>query len=238
MKKLSFPLVLLLAASTIFTLYGNNYDNGTNNNPITPRTATTDPGVLVGEIDGKPIRWATRNVDMPGTFAERPESAGRLFQWGTFNGESRHFDPANHAVRDDRDVQVSFHDFGGNHFSAIVSRLVAWTPETTPCPPGWRVPTVDELQALRDVQSEWGELRGVEGRMFGTAPSRLFLPAAGVAEGSAFYWSNTPVTRSTDARRQINARSVNTWHLFLCPVNTNVGTFSRLNAFAIRCVAE
>ncbi|MDR1698223.1 MAG: hypothetical protein LBR75_00145, partial [Prevotellaceae bacterium] len=37
---------------------------------------TEDKGAIINGV-----KWATRNVDMPGTFAETPESAGKLYQW-------------------------------------------------------------------------------------------------------------------------------------------------------------
>jgi len=36
----------------------------------------TDAGVIINGI-----KWATRNVDMPGTFAANPEDAGMFYQW-------------------------------------------------------------------------------------------------------------------------------------------------------------
>ena len=38
--------------------------------------ATYDVGVVINGV-----RWATRNVDAPGTFAKNPESAGNHFTW-------------------------------------------------------------------------------------------------------------------------------------------------------------
>ena len=57
--------ILLLSAILLFGLVACS-DN----------SRTTDEGVV---IEG--IRWATRNVNRPGTFAKNPESMGRLFTW-------------------------------------------------------------------------------------------------------------------------------------------------------------
>ncbi len=51
---------------------------------------TSDIGV---EING--ITWATSNVDASGTFAQKPEDAGKLYQWNrsvaySINGSGRH----------------------------------------------------------------------------------------------------------------------------------------------------
>jgi len=35
-----------------------------------------DEGVVINGV-----KWATRNVDRPNTFAETPESAGMFYQW-------------------------------------------------------------------------------------------------------------------------------------------------------------
>ena len=61
MKKIIYTFVLLFATGIIFTACDRDE----------PNPNQTDAGVV---IDG--IRWATRNVDAPGTFAENPEDAG------------------------------------------------------------------------------------------------------------------------------------------------------------------
>ena len=62
-KKLLITLSILTLFASCGTRSGNN-------------SATHDEGVVINGI-----RWATRNVDMPGTFAETPESAGGFFTW-------------------------------------------------------------------------------------------------------------------------------------------------------------
>ncbi|MDR1809513.1 MAG: hypothetical protein LBR34_03800, partial [Prevotella sp.] len=49
----------------------------------TTTSTTTDPGVVINGV-----RWATRNVDAPGTFAATPESAGMFYQWNRSLGWS------------------------------------------------------------------------------------------------------------------------------------------------------
>ena len=120
-------------------------------------TLTTDPGVMIGNI-----RWATRNVDLPGTFASTPESAGRFFQWGTRLGVTHHW--------------ASTGTVSGWQNTDF---RVAWTPENDPCPQGWRVPTQQELQSLNNVAHIWTSLNDVNGRLFGIAPNQIFLPASG-----------------------------------------------------------
>ena len=97
---------------------------------------------------------------MPGTFAENPEDAGMLFQWNRKK--------AWNAV--DRFVEG---------FDSSFPEGTKWYAENDPCPPGWRVPTEDELRSLVRARGEWTTVNGVNGRTFGTTPNYLFLPAAG-----------------------------------------------------------
>ena len=168
-------------------------------------------------IDG--IRWATRNVDMPGTFAPHPESAGRLFQWGTLNGVTHHW-AATGAVT----------NWNSN------SNRVAWTPDNDPCPPGWRVPTSTELTNFRNQPNEWTQRNGVNGRIFGTAPDQLFLPAAGfrlttngvLSSGGAsgLYWSSTESGTGNAMRLNIGS------------TNSSVSANNRAFGISVRCVAD
>ena len=82
MKKFSYLLCLLFAASVIFSSCRNDDDNPIDQPPgIGSPTATTDPGVMIGGI-----RWATRNVNAPGTFATNPEDFGMYYQWNRRQG--------------------------------------------------------------------------------------------------------------------------------------------------------
>ena len=76
MRKITYLFALLFIASTVFIGCGSDDPLDDPANPNTPTTPTTDPGV---HING--VVWATRNVDTPGTFATRPESAGMLYRW-------------------------------------------------------------------------------------------------------------------------------------------------------------
>ena len=119
-------------------------------------TSRTDEGVVINGI-----RWATRNVDAPGTFTPFPESPGMFFQWN--RREALNWE--NEGVQD--------------MWSVDRPTGTKWYAENAPCPDGWRVPTKEELQQLVDAGSIWTERNGVRGRLFGTAPYQIFLPAAG-----------------------------------------------------------
>ena len=212
MQKLSYTFALLLAASLIFTSCRNN-DN------------TTDPGVVINGI-----RWATRNLDYPGTFAPYPHSTGRLYQWGTLNGETHHW-AATGAIT----------GWNSNSFDRV-----AWTTANDPCPPGWRVPTRAEFDALLNAGYEWTTRSGVNGTVFGSGNNTLFLPAAGFrfADGTltlfdigtltlsdvgtdGYYWSSSPNTHATHAMNLFIWQGINS-------VNRN----PRAHGFSVRCVAE
>ena len=221
MKRLSYTFALFLVASIIFTSHGNNSDSDSINNyppGIGNPTATTDPGVLVGEINRVPIRWATRNVAAYGTFAEYPESAGMFFQWGC------------PQYWNSTDTQVE----GWNSANIVAT---AWYPQYDPCPTGWRVPTQTELAALRDAGARRAIRNGVSGRYFGTYPHHIFLPAAGSRNYSnsllfgvdtfGNYWSNTS---------RGNRRAVGLW--FSSSRSRSNFAWGRANGFSIRCVAK
>ena len=171
-------------------------------------------GVVIDDI-----RWATRNVDMPGEFADDPESAGRLFQWGTLNGAVHHWAATEEVT-------------GWNSSN----NRVAWTPANDPCPPDWRLPTSTELTNLRNQPSTWTEREGVNGRLFGTAPNQLFLPAVGFRANLngtlngvgtwGYYWSST----ESGTSNAMNLRIVNT--------GSNMFAGNRAFGFSVRCVAE
>ncbi|MCL2327276.1 MAG: leucine-rich repeat protein [Bacteroidetes bacterium] len=106
------------------------------------------------EING--VKWATRNVDEPGTFAPTPESAGTYYR------------------KNDRTVR----DATGS--------VIGWDRLTAndPSPNGWRMPTGEEQETLFDkekVINEWVTQNDVSGRKFTDKATgvSLFLPAAG-----------------------------------------------------------
>ena len=137
---------------------------------------TIDEGVVISGV-----RWATRNVAAPGTFAANPEDVGQFYQWGRRRGW---------------DATGSITGWNNSPSSGT-----NWTSQNDPCPEGWRIPTNDELRTLRAAGSEPASRNGVYGRLFGTAPNQIFLPATGwrlyrtgafVGTGTnGYYWGNT-----------------------------------------------
>jgi len=181
------------------------------NMAMAQNTSTTDEGV---EING--VIWATRNVDVPGTFAENPEDAGMFYQWNRKIGW-----PATGEIT------------GWNNSTPAGD---TWETANNPCPTGWRVPTIEELTSLMDADSKWKDTP-LEGRIFGSGDNTIFLPAAGYRDNSGgalydrgyygYYWSTST---GGDAARAYDAYFDND------SPDTNNST--RRNGFCVRCVKE
>ena len=150
MKKL-----LLLFTLLIFGLASCSKDDD-------PDPSITDEGVVINGV-----RWATRNVDAPGTFAQTPADPGMLFQWNCRIGWSA-TDPLVSSP-----VGREWGRFTGG---TTGETILAWARSNDPCPPGWRVPTHVELESLLSAIGEWTTQPAV-GRVFRCGNNILFLPA-------------------------------------------------------------
>ena len=175
------------------------------------------------EING--VRWATRNVAMPGTFAANPEDTGMFFQWNRRMGWSYHGSLINSS--------------GETNWTNSNQSGADWDPRNDPCPEGWRVPTQEEIQSLRDAGSRWRSLNGVNGRLFGTLSNGIFLPAAGwlnngytASRGKLFddnslgmYWTRT-ISGNNQARNMT----------FSDRIAGGMRSNARADGYSIRCV--
>jgi len=173
------------------------------------------------EING--VKWATRNVEMPGAFAANPEDAGMFYQWNRKVGWSS------------TDPMVNSN--GGTIWDSSDAEGDTWEKANDPCPTGWRVPTREEQVSLVNSGSEWTTLNGVNGRVFGNGDNLLFLPAAGcrgytngavgfVGTGG-LYWSSSYNNTTYAYNLYFNSTSV----------NAGYGS-NRATGFSVRCVAE
>jgi len=209
MKKHFLSFCLLLAIGTA-SAYANS--------GIGEVTRTTDPGVV---IDG--IRWATRNVDAPGTFAENPESSGMFYQWNRRRGW-----PATGEI---------------SSWNRSRPQGEIWQRANNPCPRGWRLPTREEIETLgneHNINFRWAEINEVNGTIFEdrTSGNKLFLPAVGwryIPNGALHnagvnggYWSST------------SDGTMYAWSLVFSNgvVVVGSGNFSRADGFSVRCMAE
>ena len=171
-----------------------------------------EEGVVINNV-----RWATRNVASFGFFTNNPQDVGQFRQWNRRGGWG------------DGSILTSWNPSTptGN----------AWTRENDPCPRGWRVPTQAELQSLGlgTWVADWNGTR-VSGRVFGTAPYQIFLPAAGYLRANdgeheernlyGYYWSSTASGTNNAVALVFNdlGRSVTSGN-------------SRSFGFSVRCVA-
>ncbi|MDR1859325.1 MAG: hypothetical protein LBR06_00180 [Bacteroidales bacterium] len=139
-------------------------------------TFVAGPGV---EING--LTWATCNVDAPGTFAANPEDAGMYYQWNRNVGWSLNGSLTNSN--------------GGTTWDPTNPDGVEWEAVNDPCPDGWHVPTLTELQSLTSAGNTMWTQNGVSGMIFGTVPDAVFLPTGGfIYDGIlldyGLYWSS------------------------------------------------
>jgi uncharacterized protein (TIGR02145 family) len=152
------------------------------------QTATTDPGVVINGVT-----WATRNVDTPHTFVEKPEDNGLFYRWGRLEGWSA-TDPVISTTGET--------EWPSNSWSASMR----WQ-ENDPSPVGWRLPSYKEIEEILlnadKVTYEWTVQNGVNGGRFTDKASgnSIFLPASGYRNSngiltnigtSGCYWTSTP----------------------------------------------
>ena len=183
---------------------------------------------LVGvEING--VKWATFNVDKPGTFTKKAEDSGMFYQWNRKIGWE-----ANNPLQNSE---------GGNTWDATASEGDTWEKINDPSPEGYRVPTEAEIRSLLNeefVSNEWITQNGIVGRLFTdkTSGNSIFLPAAlsrsnanGALPfpGSTYgnYWSNT-----------IGIASKSAYRLDFGPGIARINYDNRANGFTVRPVVE
>ncbi|MDX9883124.1 MAG: hypothetical protein RBS73_13760 [Prolixibacteraceae bacterium] len=85
------------------------------------------------EING--LLWAKCDVGEPGKFTSSPDVRGLLYQYDSRIGYP------NSSPNVDENVPAGYK-------TGWFELGPTWTPENSPCPPGWRIPTADEIKAL------------------------------------------------------------------------------------------
>ncbi len=192
-----------------------------------------DEGILISGIV-----WATRNVSMPGLFADKPADPGLFYQWNRITGWS-HTDPiAAYGI----DGEIS-----DAQWSATNAEGTKWASENDPCPEGWRVPTLVEFGRLYDdrhVTARWvsatGESMGGKTFTENSSGESIFIPAAGrrtmntgelsLVGYEGFYWSATESNTLDHA---------GAWFLDFTSSKTVIqGELMRGLGQSVRCVAE
>jgi len=110
------------------------------------------------------VKWATRNVDAPGTFAAKPEDTGMLYQWGS------------------KVAWPATGDLTGLY--TFINGWGTWEKQNDPSPAGWRVASNTEFYSLLAssvVSSEWTTLNSITGRKFTEIATgkTIFFPSVG-----------------------------------------------------------
>ncbi|MDR0873049.1 MAG: fibrobacter succinogenes major paralogous domain-containing protein [Prevotellaceae bacterium] len=225
MKKILFWLTLALSVATtasMMTACGTDKDEPKKETPTDPtaKADTTDVGVII-----RGVKWATRNVDAPGTFAKTSKDPGMFYQWNRKLG-----------WKYSETLQASDGSSTWNSSGAAGS---TWAKENDPCPCGWRVPTNSELQSLVSAGSVWSDVSAatLPGRVFGDGNNSLFLPAAGDRDLSSstlggagltgYYWSST-VDGAASYYLHFSSR-------YVYSANSSL---NRAYGLSVRCVAE
>ena len=196
-------------------------------------TSKRDKGVVINGV-----KWATRNVGEPGTFVKNPEDAGMFYQWNRKTGWSS-TDPL-------------INSNGDTTWDSSVPSGNCWEKANDPCPPGWRIPTLEELQSLINAGSEEVYLN-VKGYVFGKVNNRLFFPSTTgyrlnkddttrdeegeeylVDGGTLFnvwYYENAYWSSTSDGSQRAYAMSFD-------EENSVLGSSERNFGFSVRCVSE
>ena len=180
---------------------------------------TADEGVVINGV-----KWATRNVATPGTFAATPEDAGMFYKWNNKKAWATIGDEVS-----DWDDSISYDD--------------TWAKSNDPSPAGWHVPTDAEFITLLfdddKVSNEWTTQNGVNGRKFTDKANgnSIFLPALGARSGEdgtlnlvdmqGSYWTST--TSCPDC----------SYGAYICEYNVGMNDGeNRSSAYNIRSVAD
>jgi len=228
LRFISFWLLFTMGLATVvFNACGDDKDdpkqeqNDPKNDPKDdPKNDPfTDKGVVINGVT-----WATRNVDVPGKFADKPEDAGMFYQWNNKTAWPVTGDITN--------------------WNTVVATGRKWKEANDPSPAGWCVPTHNEIKKLvesKDVTYEWITINGIKGGKFTdtTTGNSIFLPALGCRssisstiqyEGGGYYWSNEAYTPDDD--------DAGVYHIGISSEEAGWGCTYRLRGQFIRCVKE
>jgi uncharacterized protein (TIGR02145 family) len=202
-------------------------------------------------------------LDVGGVFVANPEDYGAYSHWGRTSDGHESSASSRYPTDDDTyengvvsgtdldaSGQVSSSSPAYGKFIKLNTDPYDWrTPQTDtlwyrvggktvndPCPSGWRVPTLAELSSLGSgTWANWNST-GINGRLFGTTPDTIFLPAAGFRKNIngthidmdtyGYYWSSTARDGCND-------------NLTLYSTDAHAkGSATRAFGFSVRCVAE
>jgi hypothetical protein len=126
----------------------------------------------------------------------------------------------------------------GAHFHWANRRRMVVTGTNTrannPCPPGWRVPTHQEFQSLGRCTPRI--INGVYGCLYGIAPNKIFLPAAGFVR-SENIWGVYATREYAMERWQFMLDRADRRGSFF--IDREIGSDNRrIRGASVRCIAD
>lgn len=229
-------------------------------------------GIRIGDVVWAPVNCGYRApvADEEGNITDKGFPYGKLYQWGRKYGQGYSDgvyedavvpkvvkgtvslevgqDPQNEAVFYSKNV--AFYDWVENDQRSeyMWNKGTSSSPiktEYDPCPAGWRVPTISELNALNKNKS--GLVTNESGQVgiwftgpvaYSESASRIFLPFAGETKNSdgshtnrnskGRYWSSGYYPDSSDGAA----------YLLIQSSTCDIYKGYRANGYSVRCVLE
>ncbi|MDL2310195.1 Ig-like domain-containing protein [Parabacteroides sp. OttesenSCG-928-B22] len=176
------------------------------------------------------VTWAARNVERPALFVSNPEDTGWYYQRNRYTGWSP------------TDPLTPSHD--GEEWNSVVDTNDSWVTRNNPCPAGYRLPTLDDINALLDktsVDREWVTQNGVKGYKFTDKKSgnTLFIPAGGNRDRDGKLSSPEGGRYMTSTYEEDTARKIwSTRTLYFDRNEIRPGLIREAVAYTIRCVKK
>ncbi len=246
---------------------------GTNVAPIIymENGASLGNGIAIPNSDGKFNVWAPVNCGYePANGSYKGYPYGKLYQWGRKEGQGYYMSGSNYESFNDgsypgiEEGPVTWNEYVTRNFSNVFIKVTGQTgdwlspqkpdlwgngtkTEYDPCPAGWRVPTIDELNDLTE-HSQY-KSAGYAYWFSGNNPCdgnyprislqyRTGYHAFNLEEGSnrggdqGYYWSST--TDGTNSKYIYISKTYTSNY----PVYRKVYSTQRANAYVIRCIME
>jgi uncharacterized protein (TIGR02145 family) len=145
---------------------------------------TYDEGVVINGV-----KWATRNVEKKGHFADTPESFGLMYQWQrdvswSMDDPLKAWDAEGNEIANPTWNATGFPDY------------YPWTSLTDPCPDGWKVPTTSSWYNM--TGGEYGAVSREWVAATDTSPSGMRIIDDNT--GNSIFLPATPRRASNGAR--------------------------------------